>query len=61
MRNLIISLIFLATGCFFKYLSQQIDVGTMADMGPGYFPDLISTLLIIVSVLIMIKQLIWKS
>ena len=32
----------------------------MSDMGPGYYPDLVATALIVIAVLIALKRLIWK-
>jgi len=61
MSNYIISFIFFVIGIFFKYHSSNLTMGSLRDMGPGFYPDMISNLLIIIAILIAAKQAIWKS
>jgi len=61
MSDYITALLFLCVGVFFKYHASFLDQGTMSGMGPGYYPDLVATALIVIAVLIALKRLIWKS
>jgi len=61
MSNYIISFIFFVIGIFFKYHSSNLTMGSLQDMGPGFYPNMISNLLIIIAILIAAKQAIWKS
>lgn len=61
MKDIIAGLLFIFIGIFFKYHSQSYSLGSVSDMGPGYFPNLISTLLLVVGIILTIKSLIWKS
>ena len=61
MNNSILSLIFLVIGIFFRYQASLLPQGTVEMMGSGYFPSLVSTLLIVVAGIILIKEIFWKS
>jgi putative tricarboxylic transport membrane protein len=61
MKDIVAGLLFIVIGVFFKYHSQTYSLGSVSNMGPGYFPDLISTLLLVVGIVLTIKSLIWKS
>jgi len=61
MSNYITATIFLVIGLFFKYHSSTLPLGSLSNIGPGYFPNLVSTILIIVGLIILVKQLTWKS
>jgi TRAP-type mannitol/chloroaromatic compound transport system permease small subunit len=58
MKDLLSGIVFLIFGIVFKIYSYQYNIGTASDMGPGYFPNLISTIVIILGVLIICKGII---
>jgi hypothetical protein len=60
-KDLYSGVAFLITGIGFLSLSQKYIVGTAAEMGPGYFPALFSSILIIISLALIIKSVLWKS
>ena len=61
LKDVFSGLIFLAVGGFFKYFSNDYDIGTLSLMGPGYFPNLISSLLLMIGAIVTVKGLFWKS
>jgi hypothetical protein len=60
MKDFFSGLIFLILGSVFKIYSNLYEIGTSSSMGPGYFPDIISNILIILSIVLIIKGLIKK-
>lgn len=46
---------FLGLGVFFAYQSFNLDLGTAFRMGPGYFPLLLSALLILLGLIVLIS------
>lgn len=54
-------IVVLSVGVFFKIYSLSYKMGEVNDMGPGYFPNLISTFLVLLGILILIKHFLWKS
>jgi hypothetical protein len=62
MKDLFIGIFFVVFGSYFLILSLDYPIGKISLMGPGYFPLIISTLLILVGMLIiMISYKKWKS
>jgi putative tricarboxylic transport membrane protein len=60
MKDLLTGLLFLTVGAIFGISSWQLSVGTSDEMGPGYFPLLISSVLVVVGMILIVKHL-WKS
>jgi len=55
MKDILAGTLFVIIGSVFLFISTSYKIGTTAAMGPGYFPILIATLLIIFGVVIFIK------
>lgn len=53
-------ILFLVIGIFFKVHSQSYELGSASAMGPGYYPDFISSILILVGIIIVVKSLVWS-
>jgi hypothetical protein len=60
MKNYLTAGLFVSIGLFFQITGQSLTSVNGDTLGPGFFPDLISTLLIIVGIIIALKQYIWK-
>lgn len=60
-KEFLSGLLFLIIGGFFKIQSQSYEFGTASFMGPGYYPNLLSNILIIIALLIIAKSFLWKS
>jgi hypothetical protein len=60
-KTLFSGMLFLCIGGFFKIYSQSYQMGTASFMGPGYYPDLLSNILMAMGVILIIKALLWKS
>jgi hypothetical protein len=61
MSEYIISILFFCFGVFFKYHASFLAQGTIDSMGPGYYPDMIATILIGVALVIALRKILWKS
>jgi hypothetical protein len=59
--DLISGLLFVVIGVVFFWASMGYTIGTSSNMGPGFFPGLMSALLIFVGVLIFLRSIVWKS
>ena len=59
-KNMWSGAFFSLIGCFFIY-HNEYDYGDFSSIGPGYFPELISWLLILIGVSLIVKSAIWKS
>ena len=59
MKDLLTGLLFLSIGIVFAVASSHLYLGMSAEMGPGYFPLLVSSVLIIIGLALAIKNL-WK-
>jgi|SRR5690606_25623036 hypothetical protein len=57
LKNLVSGLIFVGLGLAFGYASLGYQVGTALRMGPGYFPLLLSGLLVLLGVVILIQAI----
>ncbi len=55
--NIACGAIFIAFGAFFAYESLQLNLGSATRMGPGYFPLLVATILIILGGIIVLNAL----
>jgi len=60
MKDFFSGLIFLIIGLLFLIYSNFYDLGSSTSFGPGFFPLLISSILILVGVFLIIKQVLWK-
>jgi hypothetical protein len=61
MKDILSSILFIVIGSIFLYTSNTYTIGRAANMGPGYFPSLISIGLIIIGIIIIIKKLYGNS
>ena len=55
--NAICGALLVATGAFFAIQSYNLDLGTTLRMGPGYFPLLLSGVLIILGAIVFVQAL----
>jgi hypothetical protein len=55
--NVICGALLVATGAFFAIQSYNLDLGTTLRMGPGYFPLLLSGVLIILGAIVFVQAL----
>jgi len=60
MKNYLTAGLFVSIGLFFQFTGQSLASVNGDTLGPGFFPDLISNILIIVGIIIALKQYIWK-
>lgn len=58
MKITVIGMCFLAMGCTFLFLSLQYSFGSLAKVGPGFFPTVVSLLLVASSFLFFRKRVI---
>ena len=49
-RNILAGLMFVAFGLLGLWLARDLDGGTASDMGPGYFPQIVCILLVLLGV-----------
>lgn len=57
MKDIVAGLFFFAVGVFFLIQGLEYKIGTVSNMGPGFFPVAFSSLLIVLSVIVTIKGL----
>ena len=53
--NVICGALLAATGAFFAYQSLNLDIGTALRMGPGYFPLVLSGILMLLGLIILVQ------
>ena len=53
--DLIAGLFLMATGVFFGWQAMGLELGTSLRMGPGYFPLVLSALLVVIGLVVLIK------
>jgi hypothetical protein len=53
--DLIAGLFLMATGVFFGWQAMGLELGTSLRMGPGYFPLVLSGLLVVIGLVVLIK------
>ncbi|WP_112874245.1 tripartite tricarboxylate transporter TctB family protein [Paracoccus endophyticus] len=53
--DLIAGLFLMATGVFFGWQALGLELGTSLRMGPGYFPLVLSALLVVIGLVVLIK------
>jgi hypothetical protein len=58
--DLFVSLLFLITGMLFGSWSVVYEIGSTDAIGPGFFPTVISAVLITMGLVGLIKYLFWK-
>lgn len=59
-NNLYSGIIFLAISLVFLTGSRAYDLGSSSDMGPGYFPTMFASAMLVVAVMIIVRSLKWK-
>jgi hypothetical protein len=60
-KDTLSGLLFIAIGSFFCFFSLDYKIGIISEMGPGFFPFLIGTILVLVGLIVVIKGKYWKS
>lgn len=60
MKDLLTGLLFLSVGAIFAVSSWQLSISMSDEIGPGYFPLLVSLVLGVTGTILIVKQL-WKS
>jgi hypothetical protein len=56
-KDIIAGLLFAALGGFFLYYSTKFTIGTVNQMGPGFYPVCVSTLLIVLGIITILKAI----
>jgi len=57
MKDILSGALFIFISLVFFYKSNSYPMGTYSNMGPGYFPMLISIILILIGLILIIKTL----
>ena len=57
MKDGLAGTLFIVIGSIFFYISTAYKIGTASNIDPGYFPTLVSIILIIIGSIIIIKNL----
>jgi hypothetical protein len=60
MKDLLTGILFVSIGLLFNLYSRIYELGTASNMGPGYYPGLISILLTLLGIFLIIKNFIKK-
>jgi hypothetical protein len=60
MSKIYLGIFFITVGVLFFINSQQLNFGTITNIGPGFFPKIISIITILLGLIIMIKAIKWK-
>jgi hypothetical protein len=60
MSKICLGIFFITVGVLFFINSHQLNFGTITNIGPGFFPKIISTITILLGLIIMIKAIKWK-
>jgi hypothetical protein len=60
MAKIYLGIFFVIVGILFFINSQQLNFGTITNIGPGFFPKIISTITILLGLIIMIRAIKWK-
>lgn len=53
-KKIILAIFLIVVALAAKYFSMEIDVGTASQMGPGYFPSMITNLMLLVGILMIV-------
>lgn len=61
LQDFLAGLVFLLAGLGYGWAASRHALGTAADMGPGYFPLLVSLLLVLLGALILFKALTFEA
>ena len=59
-KDTLTGLLFFSLGSLFFLYSMMYDMGTLTNMGPGYFPTVISLILLFLGLIIILKSIIKK-
>jgi TRAP-type mannitol/chloroaromatic compound transport system permease small subunit len=60
-KDFISGIIFFIIGAVFNYFSNQHQLGDISQMGPGLFPLIISSILMIAGIITIFQSIKWKS
>ena len=58
-KNVASGALLVAIGSFFAYTGRNLDVSSISNMGPGYFPLVLSVLLIVLGIAVIVAS--WRS
>ncbi len=53
-KKTIFAVFLIAVALAAKYFSIEVDVGTASQMGPGYFPSMVTNLMLLVGILMIV-------
>lgn len=60
-KNFILGIFFSIIGIFFVIYSLNYKIGSLSNMEPGFFPLVVSAVLMIVGIFLIIKNFKWTS
>lgn len=60
LKDLATGILFIVIGIIFQTYSSIYELGTASNMGPGYYPSLVSGLLILLGIVLVAKNIIKK-
>lgn len=60
MDKILLGIFFIIVGFIFLIYSQELVFGNINNMGPGFFPKIISLITILLGLIIVIKTIKWK-
>jgi uncharacterized membrane protein len=61
MRDIITGVLFIAIGTLFLIGSLNYTIGTVLSIGPGFLPTFTSIGLIVLGVILIVREVMWKS
>jgi hypothetical protein len=59
-KDTLTGLLFFSIGALFFLYSKTYDIGTLTDMGPGYFPTVVSFILLCLGIIMILKSIFKK-
>jgi hypothetical protein len=59
MKEIIIGIFFIAVGLLFGSISLTYTIGTLSNMGPGYYPLILSVALIVLGIVNILREVIY--
>ena len=63
MKNLLTGVLFFSLGIFFNFYAREYEMGSAQEMGPGFYPYVISLLLLTTGLILILKEFYnkWKD
>jgi hypothetical protein len=56
-KDFVTGILFFCVGIFFQIYSRSYHLGTLSNMGPGYYPSLVSGLLTVIGLVLILKNI----